>query len=149
MNQTDSEIIEDGEEVTINNLSPCSDYKLFIQALTEDMDGIMGSLTMRTLDAAPGKVRQLLIADVFKDGFLAKWKPPNLDFQCAQQYTTTLKGPQKKSFSVEKLYNQDGWLVEEVTGLECGSFYEFEVSGTTHSGLQGPITSVNVVTQDC
>jgi len=149
MNQTNSEIIEDGEEVTINNLSPCSDYKLFIQALTEDIYGIMSSLTLRTLDAAPGKVRQLLIADVFKDGFLAKWKPPSLDFQCAQQYTTTLKGPQKKSFSVEKLYNKDGWLVEEVTGLECGSFYEFEVSGTTHSGLQGPITSVNVVTQDC
>ena len=66
----------------------------------------MGSLTLRTLDAAPGKVRQLLIADVFKDGFLAKWKPPSLDFRCAQQYTTTLKGPQKKSFSVEKLYNK-------------------------------------------
>jgi len=149
MNQSDSKIIEDGNEVRIHDLLPCTDYTIFVQALTEDMYGEMGSLALRTLDAAPGEVRQLIIAEVYKDGFLAKWKPPNSDPQCVQEYKTTVKGPQREKLMKENLYNKNVWVFEEVTGLECGSYYEFEVSGTTHSGFEGPKSSVNVVTQKC
>ena len=70
------------------------------------MYGEMGSLALRTLDAAPGEVRQLLIAEVYKDGFLAKWKPPNFDPQCVQEYKTTVKGPQREKLMIENLYNK-------------------------------------------